>query len=165
MKRTMILACARSVAQILPSTFAQSAKSTVSTSAPAVVLTLSPDHVTTAPDGDFKILIKWINNTNKTMWCGPRASNDRFDETVDDQFIYDVRASDGRLVVRTAPKGPYHPDFTDECAVAPNGESSYDGSVGCVMCAYDMRHPAYIRFRFRFQTLLTLARCSALQTQ
>jgi hypothetical protein len=107
----------------------------VQTPKPAVQLILSPDHITVTTDSNFTLNLKWINKSHDLVWCTPNFSTAKIDES----FIYDVRASNGGSVSPAPGKRTFDGEISD-CAVAPDG-GTFNRSIGCVMCAFDMRHP------------------------
>ena len=105
---------------------------------PSLHLILSPDKITVTPENSQTLDVKWINNSHRMLWCNSEFSSAGIDES----FAYDVRDSSGSPVSRlTGVKGAgaFGPVSSD-CAVGSEG-GTINSSIGCVMCAFDIRRP------------------------
>jgi hypothetical protein len=100
---------------------------------PAVQLFLSPDHSTTTPDGNLEFSLKWVNLSGEQQWCSPSS----YTSGIDEEYIYDIRASDGKPVQRALGIGSPNP-WSAFCTVAPG--ASIGLSLSGLMHAFDMRH-------------------------
>jgi hypothetical protein len=133
----MILGCIFAVTQILSVTLAQDPKSTseANSSQSVVQLVISPENIAVLPDNKDNLSIKWINKTNQNVDCLPNFTSGQ----VDEKYIYDVRVRSGASVPRVAGKRAPNYLMISPCGVAPG--QSVEMTIGCVMCAFDMRHP------------------------
>lgn len=102
---------------------------------PALKLILLPDKITVTPDSKFDLSIKWISQSNKAVSCMQKFSSNKIDEN----YVYDVRNSSGQPVLRVPNKGKQGVTPLSPCGVGPG--ASFETSVGCVMCAFEMRKP------------------------
>jgi hypothetical protein len=106
----------------------------VDTAKPAVQLILSPDRSTTTPDGNLELSLKWVNLSGEQQWCSPSS----YTSGIDEEYIYDIRTSDGKPVQRALGIGSPNP-WSAFCTVAPG--ASIGLSLSGLMHAFDMRHP------------------------
>jgi hypothetical protein len=102
---------------------------------PALQLILSPDHITVTPDSNFKLSIKWINNSHETVWCNTAMSSSGIDEV----YTYDIRTNDGKPVPRVPEKEKPSLEMGNDCAIMPG--QSMDMSLPGLMGAFEMKRP------------------------
>lgn len=111
-----------------------------------VELVFSPDHFTVAPHSNLKLPIKWVNHSDRQIWCGDLPTSTGISE----KYIYDIRSGEGKPVPRIPGKEKEHAtnypyDEGDFCRLAP-GASLGQFVVG-LMSAFEMNQPGEYTIR------------------
>jgi hypothetical protein len=128
---TLLLASQGSSAQGVQSTPAAASKEPK----PLVELILEPDQIDVPSDSKFQLYAKLVNQSKGNISCISAFASSGIDEG----YAYDVRTIDGKPVLRVPGKIEQSRMFWGPCGVAPG--SSLEISLGCVMCAFEMRKP------------------------
>jgi hypothetical protein len=145
--KSIILGMCFIVTQVLSDGLGQQVKSAPGTVAretrPSLQLTISPDHFTVTPGSNFDLSITLVNQSLHDIWCEYNFRSSGIDEG----YVYDIRASDGKPVRRIPGKekersSPYP---SSPCALAPG--HSLEISVGHLVRAFDMKGPGLYTIR------------------
>lgn len=113
---------------------------------PDLELILSPDNVIVMPNGDLKLFVKWINHSDKALWC----SSGEFSTGIVERYIYDISTDDGKAVPRIKGKEresatPYPLMGGDFCRLKPG--ASTEQILPGLMQVFEMNRPGKYAIR------------------
>jgi hypothetical protein len=105
-----------------------------------VELILSPENITVAPHSDLQLTIRWINHSNKTLFC----DYSMFTSGISEGYIYDIQTLDGKPVQRVPAREkekaiPVPASLGGYCEIKP-GDAADRLLLG-LMRAFEMNRP------------------------